>query len=97
MVDLAVQNGARPYVVLGYEPVGFMDYRKMPTTRYVTTKEGYIPLIDRYRTLQRMMASQIKNATIIPKITLGSSYTTDGIHPTGAGQRIIADTIKRYL
>jgi len=97
MVDLAVQNGARPYVVLGYEPVGFMDYRKMPTTRYVTTKEGYIPLIDRYRTLQRMMASQIKNATIIPKIVLGSSYTSDGTHPTGAGQRIIADTIKRYL
>jgi lysophospholipase L1-like esterase len=97
MVDLAIQNGAKPYVVLGYEPVGFMDYRKMPTTRYVTRKEDYIPLIARYKTLQQMMASKIKGATIIPKIVLGSSYTSDGTHPTGAGQRIIADTIKRYL
>ena len=97
MVDLAIQNGARPYVVLGYEPVGYMDYRKMPTTRYVTRKEDYIPLIARYKTLQQMMASEIKRATIIPKIVLGSSYTSDGTHPTAAGQRIIADPIKRYL
>lgn len=97
MVDLAIQNGAKPYVVLGYEPVGYMDYRKMPTTRYVTRKEDYIPLIARYKTLQQMMASKIKGATIIPKIVLGSSYTSDGTHPTGAGQKIIADTIKRYL
>jgi lysophospholipase L1-like esterase len=97
MVDLAIQNGAKPYVVLGYEPVGFMDYRKMPTTRYVTKKEAYIPLIERYRNLQQLMSTQIKGATIIPKITLGSAYTTDGTHPTGKGQRIIADTIKGYL
>lgn len=96
MVDLAVQNGAKPYVLLGYEPVGFMDYRKMPTTRYVTRKENYIPLIERYKKLQPMIASQIKNATIIPKINLGTQ-TPDGTHPNGAGQRIIADTIKRYL
>lgn len=97
MVDLAKENGAKAYVVLGYEPNGFMDYRKMATTRYVTKKEGYIPLIARYKNLQQLMSTKIIGATIIPKITLGSQYTIDGVHPTGAGQRIIADTIKGYL
>lgn len=97
MIDLAKNNGAQVYVILGYEPNGFMDYRKMPTTRYVPNKQGYIPMIEKYKNIQSMYASQLRNATIIPKIVLGSNYTTDGIHPTGAGQRIIADTLKRYL
>lgn len=96
MVDLAVANGAKAYVITGYEPNGFMDYRKMPTTRYVTSKQGYIPLIERYKQFQSLIQSRIKNATIIPKFDL-AGMTNDGTHPTGTGQKQIAETIKRYL
>ena len=96
MVDLARQNGAQVYVILGYEPTGFMDYRKMPVTRYIKSKQAYIPLIERYKTLQNMYASRIKNATLIPKFNLGT-MTSDGTHPNGAGQSKIAEVIKRYL
>lgn len=97
MVDLSVQNGARAYVVLGYEPNGFMDFNKMPTTRYVRSKRDYIPLVQNYVRLQTALQQRIRNATIIPKIVLASNMTTDGTHPTGAGQRVIAETLKRYL
>lgn len=96
MIDLARQNGAKAYVILGYEPNGYMDYRKMPITRYITRKEAYIPMIEKYKTIQNMYASQLRNATIIPKINLGT-MTSDGIHPNSSGQRKIADTIKSYL
>jgi len=96
MIDLARQNGAEAYVVLGYEPNGFMDYKKMPITRYVRSKEAYIPLIARYKQLQSMFATQLRNATLIPKINLGTK-TSDGTHPNGAGQQLIADTIKQTL
>ena len=96
MVDLAVANGAKAYVITGYEPNGFMDYRKMPTTRYVTSKQAYIPLIERYKQFQSLIQSRIKNATIIPKFDL-AGMTNDGTHPTGTGQKQIAETIKRYL
>jgi hypothetical protein len=93
MVDLANSNGASAYVVLGYEPNGFMDYKKMPTTRYVGTKEGYIPLIDRYKKLQEKYLS-IRNANFVPKFQLGSN-TSDGTHPSGIGQNIIAKDIMK--
>ena len=96
MVDLAVANGAKAYVIMGYEPNGFMDYRKMPTTRYVTSKQGYIPLIERYKQFQSLIQSRIKGATIIPKFDL-TGMTNDGTHPTGTGQKQIAETIKKYL
>ena len=96
MIDLARQNGAQVYVILGYEPNGFMDYRKMPLTRYITRREQYIPMIEKYKGLQNSYATQLRNATIIPKINLGT-LTSDGIHPNGTGQNKIAEVIKRYL
>ena len=93
MVDLANSNGASAYVVLGYEPNGFMEYKKMPTTRYVGTKEGYIPLIARYKELQSKYLS-VKDAIFVPKFQLGSN-TSDGTHPNGIGQNIIAEDIMK--
>lgn len=91
MVDIVKSNGATPYVVLGYEPNGFMEYKKMPTTRYVGTKEGYIPLIARYKELQSKYLN-VKGAIFVPKFQLGSN-TSDGTHPNGKGQSIIANDI----
>ncbi|MFN9953063.1 MAG: SGNH/GDSL hydrolase family protein, partial [bacterium] len=43
MIDLIRKDGAEAYVILGYEPIPFMDYRKMPVNRYIRRKEDYIP------------------------------------------------------
>lgn len=93
MVDLAIQNGATPYVMRGIEPSNYMDYRKMPVTRYVKRKEDYIPAIDRYKKLQDAISKSIKRATILPKFVISSSMTSDGIHPNGTGQGTIAQKV----
>lgn len=96
MIDLARNNGAQVYVILGYEPSGFMDYKKMPLNQYMKKRELYIPMIEKYKGLQNAYSTQLINATIIPKVNLGNQ-TLDGIHPNGTGQRKIADKISMYL
>lgn len=97
MVDLANDSGADAYVILGYKPEGFMDYRKMPTTKYVTTKEAYIPLIQRYGQLQSMYAKDLKRATKLPLIYISGNLTSDGIHPNGEGQKLIAEKVYQTI
>jgi lysophospholipase L1-like esterase len=94
MIDLAQQKGSEVYVILGIEPNGYMDYRKMPITQYVRRKEDYIPLIERYKQIQAAYASRLRNATLVPKFNLGT-MTSDGTHPNGTGQQRIADTIMK--
>jgi lysophospholipase L1-like esterase len=97
MIDLIRQDGAEAYVILGYEPIlPFMDYRRMPLTRYIKRKEDYIPLIERYKRLQAAFSSQLKNTTLVPKMNLGN-MTSDGTHPTAAGQQRIADIITKTI
>jgi lysophospholipase L1-like esterase len=97
MVNLAIANNAKPYVVLGINPSGYMDYRKMPVTRWVRRKEDYIPLIERYRKLQGEIALKIKNATLIPMFNLPASNTQDGTHPTAKGQLAISNAIEKTI
>lgn len=97
MIDAARSNGARAYVILGYEPEGFMDWRKMPTTRYVRNREQYKPVIEKWKRLQLRYQRELRNATIIPKISLSANMTSDGIHPNGQGQARFADAVQRYL
>jgi lysophospholipase L1-like esterase len=92
MIDLSRQNGAESYVILGIEPNGYMDYRKMPITQYVRRKEDYIPLIERYKQIQAAYGTRLRNATLVPKFNLGTN-TSDGTHPNGVGQQKIADKI----
>jgi lysophospholipase L1-like esterase len=92
MVDLGKENGADVYIILGYRIDNFMDFNKMKPTRYVTKKEGFIPLIENYKKYQSNLKSQIKNALFVAPIDL-SGKTGDGIHPTGEGQKIIAQKI----
>lgn len=92
MVDLINQSGADAFVIIGYEPYGFMDYQKMPVTIYQKSKEDNIPLIKEYADFQIRLPKIVKNATFIPKFNLGNR-TSDGIHPNGEGQKMIAQII----
>jgi lysophospholipase L1-like esterase len=96
MVDLINASGAQPYVILGYEPNRFMDYLKMPINKYISRKENYLPIIEKYKRLQNLYSTELKRVVIIPKINLGTS-TADGIHPNPNGQKKIAETINWYL
>ena len=99
MIDLAKQNGADMFVMQGYEPIGFMDYKKMPVTRYQKSKEDNIPLINEYIQYQNALSRLQKDRgdfRIVPKVDLGSR-TGDGIHPNGEGQRMIAEAVLKTI
>jgi lysophospholipase L1-like esterase len=96
MVDLINENGADAFVIEGYDIDGFMDYQKMPVTQYVSTKQDYLPLIEKYKQYQNNIANTIKNANFVKPINLGTK-TSDGIHPNGEGQQIIATEILKTI
>jgi lysophospholipase L1-like esterase len=94
MVDLAVSNGAKAYVILGYSTQN-MDYTKMPTTSYVRNKVDYIPMIENYKKYQESIPTTITNAQFIGIFDIGT--LSDGFHPSGAQARQIANIIINAL
>jgi lysophospholipase L1-like esterase len=93
MVDLSRANGADVFINLGYKIQGdFGNYQIMPTTTYINEKEDWIPFVEKRKELQRLLPLKINNANFIPAYDL-KSQTTDGIHPTASGHRIVADKV----
>jgi|LakMenE18May11ns_1017448.scaffolds.fasta_scaffold9817838_2 acyl-CoA thioesterase-1 len=93
MVDMAIENGADAFVNLGYKVQGdFGNYKIMPITPYITEREKWIPYVEKRKQLQKLIPQKIKNATIIPAYDL-QSKTSDGIHPTASGHKIVAENI----
>ena len=94
IVDLANENGADVFVNLGYKIEGtagkFLNYKIMNLTKYVKKQEDWIPYINRKKELQALIPKTIKNANFIPVYDLNQN-TTDGIHATSKGQKIVAD------
>lgn len=95
MVNMAKDNGADPFIMLGYRIDNFSDYRKMPLTIYVKKKEDWIPYIERRKTIQDNLKS-IDNTGFVPIYDL-NGMTTDGIHPTAQGHRIIAEKMINHI
>lgn len=96
MVDLSNDNGADVFVNLGYKVEGkFGNINILPVGRpanLLTSKEQWIPYVEKRKELQRLIPQKIKNATFIPVYDL-ESKTTDGIHPTASGHKIVAEKI----
>jgi acyl-CoA thioesterase-1 len=93
MVDASKENGADVFVNLGYKIEGnFGNYKLMPLTPYLDKKEDWIPYVEKRKELQKLIPQKIKNATFIPTYDL-ESKTTDGIHPTASGHKIVAENI----
>ena len=95
MVDLAISNGAKAYVIIGYD-VKNMDYTRLKVTRYLKDISEYIPLIERYNEYQQQMPTTIQNAKFIGIFDLGP-LTIDGIHPSAVQARQIANIIINAL
>jgi lysophospholipase L1-like esterase len=96
MVDLSSENGADVFVNLGYKVEGdFGNINIMPVGRpanLLKKKEDWIPYVQKRKDLQKLIPTRITNATFIPVYDL-ESKTTDGIHPTSAGHKIVAEKI----
>lgn len=93
MVDMSRENGADAFVNLGYKVQGdFGNYKIMPITPYITEREKWIPYVQKRKDLQKLIPQRIKNANIIPAYDL-QSKTSDGIHPTASGHKIVAENI----
>lgn len=93
MVDMSRENGADAFVNLGYKVQGdFGNYKIMPITPYITEREKWIPYVQKRKDLQKLIPQRIKSANIIPAYDL-QSKTSDGIHPTASGHKIVAENI----
>jgi lysophospholipase L1-like esterase len=93
MVNMARENGADAFVNLGYKVQGdFGNYKIMPLTPYLDKKEDWIPYVEKRKNLQKLIPQRIKDATFIPAYDL-ESKTTDGIHPTASGHKIVAEKV----
>jgi lysophospholipase L1-like esterase len=93
MVNMARENGADAFVNLGYKVQGdFGNYKIMPITPYIKEREKWIPYVEKRKDLQKLIPQKIKNATFIPSYDL-ESKTSDGIHPTASGHKIVAEKV----
>jgi lysophospholipase L1-like esterase len=97
MVDLIKSKGAEPYVIIGYDAETFMDENKLKPTSYVPTKAGMVKLKNRYIDYQNSIADTITGGTIVEKFNIPSSMTSDAVHPTPSGQKIIAESLLKDL
>lgn len=100
MADLANASGADVFVNLGYKIEGtngkFGNYKIMPITPFVKTKEQWIPLVEKRKELQKSLQKSIKGVNFIPVYDLKQN-TTDGIHPTAEGHKLVAVEFKKTL
>jgi lysophospholipase L1-like esterase len=97
MVNMGKSSGADVFVMLGYRIDNFSDYRKMPLTIYLKKQEDWIPYIERRKEIQTALPKTIVNATgFVPAYDL-NAMTNDGIHPTTAGHKIIANIMLKHI
>lgn len=95
IIDLILLNKAEAYVIQGYNTHDFMDYKKMPVTRYQKSKSDNIELIAEYKKFQDDLfdlQNKRKDFVLISKIAMPKK-TSDGIHPNSDGQRMIAEAV----
>jgi len=95
MVDLINKNGAKAYVLQGFDAETIMSPNKMKGNRYCNKdcmKRGRENTIN----LQNQLSS-IRNAVIIPKIVGDSSWTIDGTHPKGSKHEVVKNMVEKYL
>ena len=101
MADMCIAQGAEVFINLGYKfedpnytgQGKFGNYKLMKPTKYQEKSEDWIPFIKRKVELQKLLPQGVKNIKkFIPVYDLKGN-TSDGIHPSAAGHKIVFDTI----
>jgi lysophospholipase L1-like esterase len=100
MVDMVNENGADPFIVLGYKIEGvdgkFGNYKIMSLTKYLDKQEDWIPYIEKRKELQSRLPKEINDSNFVPIYDLQQN-TNDGVHPNGEGHKIVASKIKESI
>jgi lysophospholipase L1-like esterase len=93
MVDTVRATGAEAVVVTGYDSEIDMGDNSTKPTRLVKTRAEMEKLLAEYRVFQKSI-NIIKNAIIVPKISLG--VIGDGFHPSFAQAKRLYEHISKY-
>jgi lysophospholipase L1-like esterase len=100
MVDISNENGADVFVNTGWiiegESGRFGNPYILPITKYVTSAEQWKPLLSKRKELQERIPKEIKNASFIMPYDL-KQKTSDGIHPTQEGHKLVAQYVSDTL
>lgn len=93
IVDMMIQNGAKPHVIVGYDTdATWLQDVLSPTEWGLKTMDDIMKVKQRYIEYQKALTDNIKNAKLID-FKLGKGMTYDGVHPNLEGNKIIAQTI----
>lgn len=100
LIDLANSKGSDVWVNLGWKVEGkFMDINILPVGRpanLLTKRSDWKPYIQKRKDLQRLLKEKLTSCQFIGPYDL-MSMTSDGIHPTAAGHRLVADYILQTI
>jgi len=96
LIDIANSRGCDVWVNLGWKIEGkFMDMNILPVGRpanLLKKRSDWIPYIQKRKDLQRLLKERLTGCKFIEPYDL-KSMTTDGIHPTAQGHKLVADYI----
>jgi lysophospholipase L1-like esterase len=96
LIDMANSGGAEVWVNLGWKIEGkFMDINILPVGRpanLLKRRSDWIPYIQKRKDLQVLLGERLTGCQFVQPYDL-QSKTSDGIHPTEEGHRIVSDII----
>lgn len=100
MIDISKSHGCDVWVNLGWKIEGkFMDINILPVGRpanLLNKKSDWIPYVEKRKNLQLKLKSDLTGCQFIEPYDL-QSMTTDGIHPTPKGHKLVCDFILQTI
>jgi lysophospholipase L1-like esterase len=100
LINLAVADSSEVWVNLGWKIGGkFMDINILPVGRpanLLSKRTDWLPYIDKRKQLQILLKERLVNCQFIEPYDL-QSKTSDGIHPTAEGHKLVANFILQTI
>ena len=100
MIDIANSKGCDVWVNLGWKIEGkFMDINILPVGRpanLLNKRTDWIPYVEKRKTLQSRLKQDLTGCQFIEPYDL-ESKTSDGIHPTAEGHKLVCDFILKTI
>jgi len=97
MVDMSLQQGSKPHVIIGYNTSEAWEENLLNPTQWgLKTKDDILKVKQKYINYQDALRKGIKNAELI-FINMGKGTTYDGVHPNLDGNKIISETILKTI
>ena len=100
LINLAVADSSEVWVNLGWKIEGkFMDINILPVGRpanLLSKRTDWLPYVEKRKQLQILLKERLVNCQFIEPYDL-QSKTSDGIHPTAEGHKLVANFILQTI